>query len=325
MKKVIIGTLIISFIFFSCSCSATIQDKDGYNTTVLRVSSGVTFAYTVQQIMRIEQFLEKQLSTDVTVEWLKFGSSSSDVRDALISNKLDIAAISYTSYITAIENGVPLVLLSGTIPQPVALYSTRSEIESFNDIKQQHKIGMLGKGTNTELTFLMRCKEVLGDTVMFNNNIVNITDSDMLTMIQGVDSYDLYAVGFPIMQKMANISNAKLIEDITETAAKYGVGLVFITTEDFYENNATIVGSFRKASEETVEYINENQDVVALKLSELYGEVTQEEVLVLLKKCPADLRITNYDKIVDVLHETGIVINPARKFSDLPYYEEIPK
>jgi len=274
----------------------------------------------------LEQILEKYLPEDVIIEWTSIGTSSAHIRDAIIANKLDIGGLSYTSFITSYENGMPLALISGTSPQPSAMFSTRSDINTFEDIKPHHKIGMSGKGTNIELAFSLRSKEVFGDAMMFADSIVNISDPDMVSLIKSSDNYELYIVGYPSMQLISNYKNAKLIEDLTETIiADNGIGLLFVTTEYFYRKNPKLIEAFRKACEEAIIYIDENTEEAAIKLSNFYGSDNPEEVLFLLNKCRVDLRIPHYDKFADILLEMGILSKPAKKISQLPFYDDIKK
>ena len=317
--------IILLLLMLLCSCSSKGLKGKGYNTNTIRLMTGITYASAVQQIMQIDELLEKSLPEGVTANWSYTGPTSADCRDALIAGKIDIGAISIGTYITAVENGMPFVILSGTLPNPVALYSTRETINSFEDIKAEHTIGMPGKGSNFEIIFSLRCKEVFGEAAKFSGNIVPMSDADMLTLIQGADSYDLYNVGFPTMQKISGLGNAKLIDDLVVTAAKYNIGLVFVTTEDFYKNNPVLVDAFRTAADQAIRSMKENAKETAEKLSEYYQGVTAEEVASLLDRCQPNPNITNYDDVADILYEMGILAKPAKKFTDIPHYEDIPK
>jgi len=326
MKKNFVLLIVsIVIITITSACSTTAVNEGGYKVKSIRIHSGVTFAYAIQQIMRIDGLLEKHLPEGVAIEWENLGIGSANQRDAMMAGKLDISGLSLLSYITAVENGLPLVLISGNLPQPFALYTTRGDINSFSDINESQRICMSDRGTNVEMTFTLRCREVFGDATKFNNNIVNLTDADMVSLVQSDDTYELYAVGFPSLQIMEKLDNTKLVEDLTETSIKYGIGVVFVTTEKFYEDNPALMNAFRKALEEAGEYIQENPEEAAQKLAEYYGEVTAEDVLTLLKKCPVNFKIQNYDEISEVLLEMGILSKPAMKFTELPYYNEIPR
>jgi len=326
MKKnlfVIFTVLLFTVAISSCGNSA--PNGKGFETTKIRAFGGITVSNAIQQIIQMDELLEKNIPDDVSIEWSYGGPSSADTRDALIAGKLDLATISLASFISAVENGLPLVLLSGTMPNPLELYTTRDEINSFKDINEHHKIGMPGKGSNFELAFSLRSKEVFGDASRFSDNIVALTDADMVALIQGADSYDLYTLGFPAMQKVAALDHAKLVEDLTEITVKYNICLVFVTTKDFYDNNPLIIDGFYKAAEEAVRFMNDNPKETAQKLSDFYEAVTPEEVLTVLERCPPNSSITNYDEIADIMYEMEILSKPAMKFSELPNYNSIPK
>jgi len=321
MKKIfsIIAIVVLGALIGSCS-GANIE-KDN-KAKVIRINISDTIASCIQQTMQMEQFLEKYLPGGVTAEWTNIAATP-DIRDAIATNRIDIGSFSIASYISSIENGMPLVALSGTLPLTNELVTTRSGINSFSDINEQHSIVMLSRGSSAELAFSLRCKEVFGNAAVFSQNIVVIPNAEMAAMIQGNDDYDLYAPAFPFLQKMAELENVKVVEGLSETAVKYGIGSILVTSEDFYKNNPELIEAFQKASLDTVRHLKENTEEAAQKLAWLYGdEVMPEDVAAVLKRCPPELRITSYDIIADLLYEMGILSEPAMKFHELPYYSE---
>jgi len=291
----------------------------------MRINTSDTIASCIQQTIQINDLLDKYLPDDVIVEWVSI-SASPDIRDALISDRINIGSFSIASFIASIENGMPLVAISGTLPQTNEFVTTRSDINCFNDINEHHSIVMLSRGSSAELAFSMRCKEIFGSATVFSQNIVVIPNAEMVATIQGNNEYDLYAPAFPYLQTVIELNGIKVIEGLTDTAIKYGIGSILVTTEAFYKNNPEYRDAFRKASEDAVKYLNENTEEASQKLADLYGEeVKPEDVIAVLKKCQPDLRISGYDEVADLLFEMGILSKTANKFEALPYYSDIPK
>ena len=326
MRKPYALFLIFVFAAVICLCSCTgPYHEDVSGAKIVRINTSATIASCIQQTIQMNRLLEKYLPGDVALEWTNIAATP-DIRDALVANKIDIGSFSVASYISTIENGMPLVILSGTLPQTNELVTTRSDINSFSDITERHKIVMLSRGSSAELAFALRCKEVFGDPVIYSQNIVIVPNTEMAAMIRGADEYDLYAPAFPFLQQMLELDNVRLIDGLTDTAVRYCVGSVIVATEGFREKNPTVIDAFHKAAGEAVEYLNGNTEEAAQRLASLYGEdVDPEDVVAVLKKCPPSLAVSGYDEIADLLLEMGILAKPAKRFSELPYYDEIPK
>jgi len=71
--------------------------------------------------------------------------------------------------------------------------------------------------------------------------------------------------------------------------------------------------------------MHKNPEEAAAKLSEIYRGVSSDVTLELIKRCSPDLRVTSYDAIADMLYDMGVLSTPAKRFSELPNYNSIPK
>ena len=110
--------LVIAVVIVAIVASVVLQNRSQENgeqvakeRTVVINYNPDNYASAVFQIAKEKGLFEKYLPENVKVEWTTL-SSASDIRDAMVSGDIDIGTPGIMAYMTAIDNGIPLSLMS---------------------------------------------------------------------------------------------------------------------------------------------------------------------------------------------------------------------
>jgi len=323
MKKLLVFITILTCLLSLLNvCNASSQEK-GYTKEVIIINDTNAYASCVQLIMRLKGMLEPYLPDNVAVEWTSIASSA-DIRDAVVANRVDVASMAVPLVIAALENQMPMVVISGTAGSPAYLYSKNSEITSFQDIKSNTRISILSRGSAYHLAFLADCKTYFGDILIYDNNLIIAPNAEVLASLAHTSEFDCAILSLPSTIKANEIDGLTIIEDFTPILLDYNLTSYFVTNEKFYKENPVLIEAFRKATCDAVVFINSHTAEAALLLGKAYDvdPVYVEEALL---TCPPRVEVSGYDRIADLMYEAGILSETPVKFIDLSYYNEIPK
>ncbi len=289
----------------------------------VRIAQTGVYVSATAQIMKEKEILEKHLPEGVSIEWSQIATGP-DLREAIVSEQVDIADFSLMTYIAAYENNLPLTLLSFSGSTPINLYSNDGGITSPDEFSDSSKISITNKSTNLHIAFLAYCKETLGDAMKYDNCLAPIPAADAIASLQTSKDYNGAVFSFPMMIKAEENKELVLLADMTEVIQDYSIGDAFVVHSDYFEKNRDIVDAFLKAQDETLQFISENPEETAEILSSLYG-VEKEAILEVLKMMPPRKELVGYDKQAELMYESGILTKEAAKFETIPNYENIPK
>ncbi len=315
-KKIIAVTLLICMMAGMAACG-----KKG--DRVVRIAQTGVYVSATAQIMKEKGILEKYLPEGVKIEWSEIATGP-DLRDAIVSKRVDIADFSLMTYIAAYENDLPLTLLSFSGSTPINIYSNGGEVENLSDFSDASKIAITNKSTNLHVAFLAHCAEELGDAMIYDNCLSPIPAADAIASLKTSKDYNGAIFSFPMMVKAEENENLLKIAEMTEVINDYSIGDGFVTHSDYLKNNKDIVDAFLKAQDETLQFIEENPEEASQILASLYG-VEQTQISSLLESMPPQKKVVGYDKQAQLLYEAGILAEEPTKFEEIPNYENIPK
>lgn len=110
--------LIIAVVIVAIVFSVVLQNRSQENGEQVAKERTVTINYNpdnyasaVFQIAKEKGLFEKYLPENVKVKWTTL-SSASDIRDAMVSGEINIGTPGIMAYMTAIDNDMPLSLMS---------------------------------------------------------------------------------------------------------------------------------------------------------------------------------------------------------------------
>lgn len=317
MKKEIYLLVLAILLFTVNGCSKK-------TANVIRINDSGMFYSAVQTIIKEKNLLEPYLPDGATIEWSSLANNT-EIRDAIVSDRLDIASMIKVSYINALENGLPLTLLAETAGTQSFTYSNNHLIRNFDDITDSTKIVFGSKLGNGAFAFYLLCATQYGDPFIFDKNIREMSVSDSFSSVAaGLKDIDIFNSGIPYSALLDEMDHVKKIIDLTPIMKEHGIGSVFFTSDNFYNKNRNLVDAFMKAANDAVKYINENPNEAAQLLAKAYNS-SPKDVEDELRAWPINLEVRGYDELANLMYEMGMFSKPPKKFSDFHNYDSIPK
>lgn len=117
-KKNLVAILVLAVIIIAIVASVVVQNQSqekgeqiAKERTVVINYNPDNYASAVFQIAKEKNLFEKYLPENVKIEWTTL-TSASDIRDSMVSGDIDIGTPGIMAYMTAIDNGMPLSLMS---------------------------------------------------------------------------------------------------------------------------------------------------------------------------------------------------------------------
>jgi NitT/TauT family transport system substrate-binding protein len=325
-----LAAVIIATVSLLCGCNG--NNNNNSNNAELRILTHrlPTHATAVQTIMQESGFLDSALPQGTSIEWMQLGSVTA-VRDALATSQADIGMIGQTMFISATENNMPLIALSRAKSIPPWLFSAKPGIASLNDIRPDDKIAIATLGGSPHIAFMILCKERLGNARIFENNMMQMTESEILASVEVNDDISVALYSFAPGSELIKSDKLTLMEetvDFMEIDNEYSLfGLLTVANFEFAVENPAIIEAYYAAERETVKFINEHPDEAAAILAGYWEGETQENIEQMLRDNPPEIEISesSYDRLASFMYEIGLLDHEPKKFSELPNYESIPK
>ena len=297
--KVFFTIVMILFVFFSCSRTK--------KTSVVRINNSPSMTSATGHLIKELKLMEKYLPQVIKVEWSDIAVGP-DIRDAIVSEKVDIGDIAVISYLSAVENNYPLVMLSSAGKTQINVYSNRSDIKSFNDFTSSDRIAITSKGTNLHAAFMTKCYQIFGDPMKFDNLLVSIPAADAIASIQSSNDFDGAIFSFPNTVRVKDIANLTLISDMSDVINEYNIGSLYFTSESFYKNNPELIDAFLKAQIDANNFAATDPEKAAEVLSRIF-EIEKDCLVEALLALPLTNVASGLEKQAEILYGAGMLKN----------------
>ena len=321
LAKRIISTIFAVLLTVSLltACSKSEARKVTININTMAINDFKTL------VAQKQGLFEKYMPEDVTVEYT-FITSGSEMRDALVTGQVDFSAMSSLSLVTSLQNGFPLSYVSYLGCGLYQLFARDENIQSMMDLNSSHKIVVSSIGSSTHIAVLMGALVDGKDPSEFDNSMITMTSSDALTALtSGTAGVDAVILPFPVLLTAWQDDNIHLVRDFSDVITEYGLGSLFCTRQDFIEENPDIVSAVDKALNEAVDILSNNPETAIQIMMEVYEDCdhdTAKEIIDFYVDT-SWAGIGEYDKLMSVLYEQGILEQPAELFENIPKYEAI--
>lgn len=322
LKKLLCLSLTMLVIISQVSCGTKNNEE-----RKLCVNSSINADQFIWKIIQECELLEKYVPEGVTIEWSSI-TSGTELRDALISDRLDIASIAVLSLATAEQNGMPLVYINNAGGNLMGLYSGNDNIQEMNDLNGSYKISVSSIGTGPHTAFLLGVNDKLGASALaeFEDSMVTMANSDAVNaMISGTVGVDAAVITFPTSIMAENNKSIHLVQDLSGEVLDYGVFTVTCATSDFIEDNPDLVKAYLNAYTEAVDIMKNDTERAVEIMLKVYDGCTQEMAETFLENYVYTIEtgMENYDTLMSFLYEQNILDKPAALFKDIPKYEDV--
>jgi NitT/TauT family transport system substrate-binding protein len=325
MKKGLTSILFISLVL-SLFSSCTFLKKpygDGYNTNVIRFNVNPTYTHILSILIKEKDFLSQYLPDGVTIEWSAM-SGAPNIRDALVSDSMDISVLASMATVTGIENGMPIYVLSGHVAESVGIFSKNDSINEIEDLLNANGIYTSSLSNPVYLATMAMCLDIFNDPLKLSEKFIPQDNDISIIAFGNTNDVDCFAAGFPNSVAIMQIPGVHQVVDLTSYAQGYDMGNYFVVNEKFYNNNPTLIEAIRKAQIDALNFLQKNPDDAAEILSTVFkigNNISTDDMVDLIKeeieKSPVHLNISGYDNVADLLYKSGTLTSPPTSFTNL--------
>ncbi len=224
---------------------------------------------------------------------------------------------------TAIDNDMPLTLMSFYGYATVKAYTNQDNINSLADFQEGDQISISGLASNPQAAYLAALKEEGLDVQKYNAMLVKIPNTEAISMLETNNQIKGSILSFSANLKAEELDNVHMVRDFTDVIQKYSIGTALIANTDFYNENPDICEAIRKVQNEVIANWERDMDKNAQLLADQY-DCDVEDVIDLMKTQPPTDKLTGYNDLAQLLYEVDMLSKPL-KLEDLPNYDSIPR
>lgn len=246
--------------------------------------------------------------------------SGSDRRDALATNRAAIAIIENTKVIPSIEQGYTISILGGGSITQRGIYTSNPDIKTPNDLIGKK---IAHQGSSVIVTLKTDLKRNY-DIEITDEQLLSVGEQELLNMI-ATNQVDVAILTGTMSEKMTSVnSEVHEIYDLTPEAQRIGVSNWLVGSTQFFDEHPELLESVMKAYTEALNEAKDDPKGVSEMLAPLFG-ISATQIEKELTMYPPELGIYGYDEMANILYENGDLRNPAKPFSELTNYDQIPK
>ena len=270
-------------------------------------------------IVKEQSLLEKYLPDNVEVEWQMIDSGS-DRRDALATNRAAIAIIENTKVIPSIEQGYTISILGGGSITQRGIYTSNPDIKTPNDLIGKK---IAHQGSSVIVTLKTDLKRNY-DIEITDEQLLSVGEQELLNMI-ATNQVDVAILTGTMSEKITSMNpEVHEIYDLTPEVQRIGVSNWLVGSTQFFDEHPELLEPVMKAYTEALNEAKDNPKGVSEMLAPLFG-ISATQIEKELTMYPPELGIYGYDEMANILYENGDLKNPAKPFSELTNYDQIPK
>lgn len=227
------------------------------------------------------------------------------------------------AYMTAIDNDMPLTLMSFYGYATVKAYSNQENINTLADFSKGDQISISGLASNPQAAYIAALKEENLDVSTYNSMLVKIPNSEAISMLESNNQIKGSILSFSANLKAEKLDNVHMIRDFTDVIEKYSIGTALIANTKFYNENPDICDAILKVQKDVINNWDKDLKENAQLLASQY-KCEVEDVKELMKTQPPTDKVTGYNDLANLLYEVNLLKKPL-KLEDLPNYSSIPR
>ncbi|MGM0378805.1 MAG: ABC transporter substrate-binding protein [Bacillota bacterium] len=296
---ILIITVLIFLSLVSCSYKDTSANKE------LVIADQFGLAYAPVQIMKEKKFLEKRLK-DYNIKWVKLGNASA-IREAIVSEKLDVGFTGIPPFIIGYENDTPWKIITGLSQSPLGLVSSDKSIKTLKDIEKTFKIALPQPGSIQHILLSMAAKDKLNDSKHFDKQLVSMSHPNGMSALNSNSEIKLHFTSPPYLQKELEIDRNFLVISGKEAFGNEFTFIVGLGSKKLYENKDEYK-AVKMAIFESIDFINKKPKETLNILSKYY-EYDKDTLKSLIydKDMKFSKEIKGLDKFIDFMYENDMI------------------
>lgn len=310
-KKWLAAAVIGAFVLGACAQAEAAEDAEK-----LTIAYQYGLAYAPMTIMQEQELIEKNYDGEIEVEWLNLNSGSA-INEGVLSGDIDVANMGVAPFITGVTAGIPYKMYSTIAAQPHKLMSNNDDIQSLEDITSDHKIALVNIGSIQHILLGMMAKEQLGDAHALDNNLVAMSHPDgMAALVSG--SVDCQLTTSPYIFMEAEEEGIHEVEGLSDVWPEGNVFIVGLVSDDLVENHPDVYDALVAATQEAMDFLNDNQEEAAEILCEK-DDVSAETMLEWMQDpgCAFDMKLPGLMDMAEFMEEAGFIEEAPESFESI--------
>lgn len=297
MKRKLRGviTLILILAMLSSLISACGRSED----REIVINYAGSYSNALLLIMKEKEIAEKYFP-DAKITWTNMAASS-EMRDALVANRVTFAGLSLPSYLSALEKNLALESICYAGDTPIKMYMRTDANRQYSDLTSEDQIAMVGMNTILHIAFLVDAYHTFGDVSRFESSFVVMPHAEGLSLISSGNQISAYITTFPTTYKAEQNQNLVCIRDFTDTVKAYGIGSVVAVNKSVSQEDRE---NFICAMEEAQAFIEEKPNEAIQIMSEDWG-IPAEAIEKVLREMPPHVSLNDYAALIEILEQIG--------------------
>lgn len=299
-----------------CACGGTAENAETTASSsepeTLTVAYQYGLAYAPLTIMQEQGLIEKHFDGEIKVEWVNLNSGSA-INEGVASGDIDVANMGIGPFVTGVTKGIPYKMYATMAAQPHALMTNDDSIQSLADITSDKKISVVNIGSIQHILLAMFAEKELGDAHALDDNLVAMSHPDGMTaLVSGSVNCQLTTAPYIFKEEEQGMREVAGLEEVWPEGNAFIVGLV---SDDLYENHPEVYEAVVAATEEAMEYLNNNKEEAAEVLAEK-EDVDAETMLSWMNDpgCVYDMKLPGVMDMATFMAEAGFIENAPESF-----------
>ncbi len=260
--------IIIVVVFMVSGCQVKSQDVHFEETVrTLKIARQFGLAYAPLTIMENKQLIEKH-APKTNVQWVQL-SNTAAIREAILTDELDIGFMGIPPYLIGVENGMKWEVFTGLSRAPLGLMTNQTDIESLADIDDQDRIALPQPGSIQHILLTMAAKRELGDSKAFDDQLVSMKHPDGVQMLLSDSEVTMHFTSPPYLFQ----EESEGMKEVISGDEAFGGPFTFIvgTLREEMINEKDMISAVQIALNDSIQFMKDNRAETVQILSEAYG------------------------------------------------------
>lgn len=315
MKKMVFAALAGAMAVGLCACGGnnTKQAAKTGEPETLKIAYQYGLAYAPLTIMQEQGLIEKNYDGEIDIEWVNLNSGSA-INEGVASGDIDVANMGIGPFVTGVTAGIPYKMYATMAAQPHKLMTNNDAIKTLSDITSDQKISVVNIGSIQHILLAMMAKDQLGDAHALDDNLVAMSHPDGMTaLISG--SVDCHLTTSPYTFMEAEEEGIHEVEGLDKVWPNGNAFIVGLVSDDLYENHKDVYEAVVAATEEAMDFLNNQQEEAAKILCEK-EDVSAETMLSWMQDpaCVFDMKLPGVMDMANFMAEEGFIEEAPESF-----------
>lgn len=262
MKKYISLLLIGILFLFLVGCKKTKKEDS------LIIAEQYGLAYAPLQIMKEKKILENLLP-NTEIKWITL-SNTTAIREAMLSDKLDIGFVGIPPFLIGLDNGMDWKIFSGLSINPSGLVTNNKNINTLSDFTEEDKIALPQPGSIQHILLAMACEKEFGDARKLDNLLLTMNHPDAFISLENKTSIQAHFTSPPyLFDELKNKDNHLILSGDDAFGGDFTF-IVGVCRENIYQNK-TLYKAINQGLKESIDFMYKEKEETVNILKDSYN------------------------------------------------------